>query len=88
MAGTREGRGRQVRLLKATFLSCLTLMAVPFGARAQIQPIELEGLIITGTPVPRTVGSEASQSAAHPGKTGSTDQGLGGQNHRTVQESH
>jgi len=60
MDRTREGRGRQTgALIGAAFLG-LTFLASPNMASSQIRPIELEGLIITGTPVPRTVGSEAS----------------------------
>ncbi len=62
MNGTREGRGQPSfgapgRTARAV-LACLLFLTSP--ATGQIQPIELEGLIITGTPVPRAVGTQGS----------------------------
>ncbi len=38
----------------------LLLLVLPPGLAAQIQPIELEGIIVTGTPVHRLAGTESS----------------------------
>ncbi len=53
MVGTREG---WVGLTVALSL----LFSLPLPAAGQIRPIELEGFIVTGTPVPRTARSVAS----------------------------
>jgi len=61
MDRTREGRGLQPNSIFWPTCSTLFLsLLLPPSAVGQIRPIELEGFIITGTPVPRTVGTEAS----------------------------
>ena len=41
-------------------LTVVALLSSPSAAWAQITPVELEGFIVTGTPVPRLVGMEGS----------------------------
>jgi vitamin B12 transporter len=50
------------RLLPVTVPRVLmfALLLFPLPAAGQIRPIELEGFIVTGTPVPRAVGTEGS----------------------------
>ena len=61
MDRTREGRAhRRTSAVWPTLLSLVSQFLIPASAPGQIQPIELEGLIITGTPVPRAVGTEAA----------------------------
>ncbi len=62
MDRTREGRAFHPKcsFCFTLLVSASALLLGPLTARAQIRPIELEGLIITGTPVPRTLGTEAS----------------------------
>jgi len=58
----REGRG--IRAVPGHASACAVagflLAFLPTPCRSQIKPIELEGLIVTGTPVARTVGTEAT----------------------------
>lgn len=44
----------------AGLLLLVAMAALPDGTQAQLEPIQLEGIIVTGTPVPRTVGTETS----------------------------
>jgi vitamin B12 transporter len=61
MDRTREGRAhRRTSAAWPTLISIVSQLLVPVSAPGQIQPIQLEGLIITGTPVPRAVGTEAA----------------------------
>jgi vitamin B12 transporter len=46
-------------LFKAALLTLLLFQLSPPSA-AQVRPVELEGFIVTGTPVPRAVGTEGS----------------------------
>jgi vitamin B12 transporter len=46
-------------LFKAALLTLLLFQLFP-PAAAQVRPVELEGFIVTGTPVPRAVGTEGS----------------------------
>jgi vitamin B12 transporter len=50
---------RNRRLHSGTFWAFF-LTFFPMPSSAQIQPIELEGFVVTGTPVPRTVGTVTS----------------------------
>jgi vitamin B12 transporter len=62
MDRTREGRALLPTYLAWNTLLLPLLSLLPFSGSAsgQIQPIRLEEIIVTGTPVPRTVGTEAS----------------------------
>ena len=62
MNGTREGRGRKSigSVARTVWTALVGLLLVASPAAAQIRPLELEGLIVTGTPVPRAVGTEGS----------------------------
>ncbi|MGW8265241.1 MAG: TonB-dependent receptor plug domain-containing protein [Longimicrobiales bacterium] len=65
MDRTREGRAFHLRsfsrrALLFPILSILPLLLFPGSTSCQVQPVQLEGIIVTGTPVPRTAGSEAS----------------------------
>jgi vitamin B12 transporter len=57
MFGTREGRDQRSWGVPLVSLVLLQLSA-PIAA--QVRPVELEGFIVTGTPVPRAVGTEGS----------------------------
>ena len=62
MDRTREGRANHflsVSIITIS-LSAVATLFLPMPGAGQIQPVQLEGLIITGTPVPRTVGTETS----------------------------
>jgi len=62
MDRTREGRAfHPERVFCITFFfSMLAPLSLSGPLSCQVQPVRLEGIIVTGTPVPRTVGSEAS----------------------------
>ena len=65
MDHTREGRALHLPMFsRSTFrlftLVLFLLLSLPGAASGQIQPIQLEGIIVTGTPVPRTVGTETA----------------------------
>lgn len=62
MDRTREGRANHFLSVStiAISLSVVATLFLPMPGAGQVQPIQLEGLIITGTPVPRTVGTETS----------------------------
>jgi len=61
MDRTREGRAHlRTSAAWPILISFVSHLLTPASAPGQIQPIELEGLIITGTPVPRAVGTEAA----------------------------
>ena len=53
MNGTRAGGS-------GSFLFLLLLLLFPVPGLGQLRPIELEGFVVTGTPVPRTAGTVAS----------------------------
>lgn len=62
-----KANGRRPGLLG---LLLLTLqLSLPGGVEAQLEPIQLEGIIVTGTPVPRTVGTETSHVTVLEGET-------------------
>lgn len=50
----------QVRWRRVATALVILFFFQPSQAPAQIQPIQLEGIIVTGSPVPRTVGMETS----------------------------
>ncbi len=54
-----EGRAASIRSWFGV-LAVSSVFLSPHPAPAQIRPIELEGFIVTGTPVPRLVGTETS----------------------------
>ncbi len=66
MTGTRAGGFDRFRSsipsggFFTLVLFSLCLAGFPFEGVAQIRPIELEGIVVTGTPVPRTEGMVAS----------------------------
>lgn len=61
MDGTREGRAVLLLLRPVTHVSALlSALLLPCLAAAQIRPIELEGFIVTGTPIPIALGTETS----------------------------
>lgn len=58
---SRTRTSRQRPAASTTLFLTLFLSTIPTsGVQGQIQPIQLEGIIVTGTPVPRTVGTETS----------------------------
>jgi vitamin B12 transporter len=60
MGRTRAGRASQRYFGFFFIVSAIAALLLPIPGWAQTEPIQLEGIIITGTPVPRTVGTEAS----------------------------
>lgn len=62
--GTHQRRRNLVRSVVSKFSGSVLLLVtgLPLAshAGAQVRPIELEGFIISGTPVPRTAGTESS----------------------------
>lgn len=72
MGGTRVGRApHQVGgpSVSTSVVLLLFLHFLPTPASGQIRPIELEGFVVTGTPVPRTVGTVASNVTVLDGQT-------------------
>jgi len=59
---------RTGRRLSALLFLILTVF-LPSAVVAQVEPIQLEGIIVTGTPVPRTVGTETSHVTVLEGET-------------------
>jgi vitamin B12 transporter len=61
MVLTREGRAFQSKSVSwQTVIPLFISLSFPLSVSGQVRPIELEGLIVTGTPVPRAVGTEVS----------------------------
>lgn len=69
MDGTREGRAVRQGFRVALHVSSILLaLPLPTLAMAQIEPIELEGFIVTGTPIPIALGTETSHVTVLDGK--------------------
>jgi vitamin B12 transporter len=62
MGRTRAGRAshRSFASPSTILLSAVALLLLPGSGSGQVEPIHLNGIIITGTPVPRMVGTETS----------------------------
>jgi len=62
MDRTRAGRASHglINSLAVLLLNIAAILLLPGPGVGQIKPILLDGIIVTGTPVPRTVGTEAS----------------------------